>query len=51
VKNFILSWDESTGFLYVGEKTKSYPTLQELVQEGLITLYLDQKAGSYIDLM
>lgn len=51
VKNFLLSVEETTGFLYMGEKGKSYPTLQELVQEGLITLYLDQKAGSYIDLM
>ncbi|CAG7724327.1 unnamed protein product [Allacma fusca] len=51
VKHFIISCDDSTGFLYVGERDKPYHSLQELVQEGLTTMYLDLKAGCYIDLM
>ena len=47
----MISCDDVTGFLYVGDRDKPYHSLQELVQEGLTTLYLDLKAGCYIDLM
>ena len=51
LKHFMISCDDATGFLYVGDRDKPYHSLQELVQEGLTTLYLDLKAGCYIDLM
>ncbi|CAL8142146.1 unnamed protein product [Orchesella dallaii] len=36
---------------HLEDRRKSYYTLDELVREGLITLHLDENAGSYIDLL
>lgn len=36
---------------YLENRSKCYYTLDELVREGLITLQLDENAGSYIDLL
>jgi hypothetical protein len=35
----------------VGDKDKGCASVQKIVPEGLITLYLDNAAGPYIDLM
>ena len=44
-------FEDTSGLIYVGDRDKGYEKLEDLVQSGLITLYLDQKAGPYIDLM
>lgn len=44
-------FDDTSGLIYVGDRDKGYEKLEDLVQSGLITLHLDQKAGAYIDLM
>lgn len=45
-KNFKLFYD---GKHYVGEKR--FDTIQDLVQDGLIALYMEAKAGDYIAMM
>lgn len=45
IKNFLITFDDTSGLIYVGDRDKGYETLQELVQEGMITMYLDHKAG------
>lgn len=36
---------------YLEDRKKPYASLIELVQDGLTTLYLDMKAGFYVDIM
>lgn len=36
---------------YLEDRLKCYKSLEEMVREGLITLHLDEHAGSYIDLL
>lgn len=36
---------------YLEDRRKCYHSVDELVREGLITLHLDENAGSYIDLL
>lgn len=51
VKHFVIMFDDTSGLIYIGDRDKGYEKLEDLVQSGLITMYLDQKAGPYIDLM
>jgi len=51
LKSYLITYDDNSGLIYIGEREKGYGRLEELVQEGLITMYLDSEAGPYIDLM
>lgn len=46
-----LSANNATCKFYLEDRRKCYHSLDAVVREGLITLHLDENAGSYVDLL
>ncbi|XP_035707142.1 N-chimaerin isoform X2 [Folsomia candida] len=51
VKNFKITFDDTSGLIYLESREKGFEHLEDLVQDGLVTMYVEHRAGPYIDLL